>query len=273
MKAVSAVIITYNEAHNLKKSLPKLHWCNEIIIVDSGSQDDTIEVCKQFGCKIFYRKFEGYGMQKRFAVKQAKNDWVICLDADEILSNELVDEIMTEMLKPKADGYLIPMNFFFMGKEFKHGKESWRFFMRLFNKNKGNFNIDKVHEKIELDGNTQKLKNLIYHHSYTSYTQYFEKFNKYSSFGAEAGFQKRKTRSVAMVICAIPLNFLKYYFLERNFLNGIKGFYWSVLNAFYHFVKYIKLREMYSNQPQAIIETMDFNSSIKLPSKLNDGSR
>ncbi|HVT84994.1 MAG TPA: glycosyltransferase family 2 protein [Chitinophagaceae bacterium] len=244
VKPVSAVIITLNEEHNLINSLPKLTWCDEIIIVDSGSNDRTLDICKDFGCKIFYRKFDGYGTQKQYAVSKAKNDWVLCLDADEVMSDALVEEIKKEMQAPQADGYFIPMTFVFLGKKFRHGKEGWRYFMRLFNKRSGNFNDYKVHEKIELKGNAKKLNNNIYHYSYHSLFQYFEKFNRYSSYGALMAFQRGKRKSLFAIITAVPLNFFKYYFLELNFLNGLSGFYWSALNAFYHFAKYIKIREL-----------------------------
>ncbi len=244
MQPLSTVIITCNEENNLRRSLPQLTWCDEIIVVDSGSTDNTLEVCKKFGCKIFHRQFDGYGAQKQFAVSLAKNKWILCLDADEVLSDELVEEMKEEMKHPEADGYLIPMTFVFMGKKFRYGKEAWRYFLRLFNKEAGNFNDLKVHEKIVLRGQQKKLKNNILHYSYRSITQYFAKFNKYSSYGAEMACQQGKTRSLLMVVLAIPLNFLKYYFLELNMLNGVSGFYWSVFNAFYHFVKYIKIREL-----------------------------
>jgi glycosyltransferase involved in cell wall biosynthesis len=230
--------------------LPKLTWCDEIIIVDSGSTDNTLEVCRKFGCSIYHRKFEGYGMQKQFAVSLAKNKWVLCLDADEVLSNELVDEIREEMNNPSADGYLIPLTFVFMGKEFRYGKEAWRYFLRLFNKESGNFDDSKVHERIILGGKQKKLKNNILHYSYRNISQYFNKFNKYSSYGAEMAFYQGKNRSLFMVVLAIPLNFLKYFILELNILNGLSGFYWSVFNAFYHFVKYIKIREFHAKMKE-----------------------
>lgn len=248
MQPVSAVIITLNEEHNLLKSLPQLSWCDEIIIVDSGSTDKTLQICKDYGCKIFYKKFDGYGAQKQFAVAKAKNDWVLCLDADEVMSDALVEEMKEEMKDPKAEGYFIPMTFVFLGKKFRYGKEGWRYFMRLFNKKSGNFNNYKVHEKIELKGNAKKFSNNIYHYSYRNLFQYFEKFNKYSSYGAMMAYQRGKKKSVFAVVFAVPLNFFKYYFIELNFMNGLSGFYWSVLNAFYHFAKYIKLRELYQNK-------------------------
>lgn len=250
MQSLSTVIITCNEENNLQRSLPKLTWCDEIIIVDSGSTDNTLEVCKKYGCKIYHRQFDGYGAQKQFAVSLASNNWVLCLDADEVLSDGLVDEIKEEMKNPSAAGYLIPMTFVFMGKEFRYGKEAWRYFLRLFNKEAGTFNDRKVHEKIVLNGQQKKLKNNILHYSYRNITQYFNKFNKYSSYGAEMAYQQGKTRSLLMIVLAIPLNFLKYYFVELNILNGICGFYWSVFNAFYHFVKYIKIREYHAKMEE-----------------------
>jgi glycosyltransferase involved in cell wall biosynthesis len=248
MANVSAVIITYNEAVNIRRTLGQLWWCNEIIVVDSFSTDTTVDICRQYGCKVYQRSFDGYGAQKQYAVSLAQNDWVLCIDADEVLTDKLVDEMRKEMLQPAADGYLVPMRFVFMGKEFRFGKESWRHFLRLFNKQTGNFNYRKVHEKIELNGSTKKLTNNILHYSYRDISQYFDKFNRYSSYGAEMSYEKGKKRSLALIVCAVPLNFLKYYFIELNFLNGLSGFYWSVFNAFYHFVKYIKTREMYQQQ-------------------------
>ena len=250
MQLLSTVIITCNEEHNLRRSLPKLTWCDEIIVVDSGSTDNTLDICKKFGCKTYHRKFDGYGSQKQYAVSLARNKWVLCLDADEVLSDELVKEIQEELEHPSAEGYLIPLTFVFMGKQFRYGKEAWRYFLRLFNKEAGNFDDRKVHEKIILEGTQQKFKNNILHYSYQNISQYFNKFNKYSSYGAEIACRQGKNRSVFMIVLAVPLNFLKYYFLELNILNGLSGFYWSAFNAFYHFVKYIKIREYYAKMEE-----------------------
>lgn len=236
MQLLSAVIITCNEEHNLHRSLPKLTWCDEIIVVDSGSTDNTINICRKYGCKIFHRPFDGYGSQKQYAVSLAKNKWILCLDADEVLSDALVSEIQEVMKAPAAEGYLIPMSFVFMGKKFKHGKEAWRYFLRLFNKEAGTFNNRIVHEKIILKGTQLKLKNNILHYSYRNISQYFNKFNKYSSYGAEIAWQEGKRRSLLAIVLAVPLNFFKYYIIELNFLNGVSGFYRSTFNAFYHSV-------------------------------------
>jgi glycosyltransferase involved in cell wall biosynthesis len=241
---VSAVIITYNEEQQIERTLSKLHWCDEIIIVDSYSTDRTVEICYSKRCKVLFRHFDGYGSQKQFAVSQAKNDWVLCVDADEELTDELVQEVigLTEADK-QYSGFAFRMNLVFLGKEFLHGKESGRYFLRLFNRQKGGITADKVHEGIHVEGPVKKLNHIVRHYSYTSIYQYLEKFNRYTRFAAEMGKRKGKHRSTFIIILAIPFNFTKYYLLERNFLNGLKGFYWSVFSTFYHFVKYAKINE------------------------------
>ncbi|OQP66547.1 hypothetical protein A3860_13785 [Niastella vici] len=242
---VSAVIITFNEERNIEKTLSKLYWCNEIVIVDSYSTDNTVDICKRYGCRIFSRHFEGYGSQKQFAVSKAVNDWIICIDADEVLSNELVEEIsqFTELDTAYA-GYSIPMNLVFLNKEFKYGKESGRYFLRMFNRKRGGFTSDKVHEGIQVNGPVKKANHIIRHYSYHSIDQYLEKMNRYSSYSAAMANNKGSNKSTCSVLLSIPLNFVKYYLLERNFLNGAQGFYWSMLSSFYHFVKYVKIKEL-----------------------------
>lgn len=247
---VSAVIITYNEEHNIRRTLSQLYWCDEVVIVDSYSTDNTIAICQEFGCQIYSKKFEGYGEQKRFAVSLASNDWVLCIDADEVLTDKLIWEITEELSAGTTySGFSIPMNLVFLNKEFVHGKESGRYFLRLFNRLHGGFTADKVHESIKVEGQVKKLKHTIRHYSYSSLTQYLEKFNRYTSYSAEMSFNKGKKRSVFEVVFSLPFNFFKYYFLELNFLNGLKGFIWSVFSTCAHFTRYIKLRELQQKVP------------------------
>lgn len=243
---VSAVLITYNEEKNIVRTLSKLSWCDEIVIVDSGSTDKTVAICQDFGCTIYTKAFNGYGEQKRFAISKASNDWILCLDADEVLSDQLVEEIKEKLSNAEGyEGFAMPMNLIFLDKEFRYGKESGRHFLRLFNKNKGTFTEDKVHESIKLEGAVLKLRNYIYHYSYTSLNQCLEKCNRYSSLSAEMAYSKGKNKSILAILFGLPFNFFKYYLLERNFLNGIEGFYWSVFSSYYHFAKYVKLKELH----------------------------
>lgn len=137
-----------------------------------------------------------------------------------------------------------PMNLVFLGREFRHGKESQRYFLRLFNRQAGNYNQALVHEKLELKGKTGRLHKKMLHYSYANLRQWNEKCERYSSLSACEAVKKGKKKSILAVLMALPYYFFRYYFLERNFLNGLEGFYWSALNAQYHFLKYVKIREL-----------------------------
>jgi glycosyltransferase involved in cell wall biosynthesis len=238
---VSVVIIAKNEADNLRLSLPRLHWCDEIIVVDDNSIDNTAEVAKEFGAKIFQRTFDGFGTQKRFAVAKANNDWVLNIDADEVLSDALIAEIQQLEATQNCNAYNIPIRHVFLGRIFMHGKESAYKHLRLFNKQYGNFDEAEVHEKVQVSGSILNLKEVILHYSYKNLSHYFTKFNQYTDIGAQKLKAKGKTRSLIGCILGFPVYFIKHYFVYRNFLNGWQGFVWSYLNAWYHTVKYLKL--------------------------------
>lgn len=243
---VSAVIITLNEEAIIAETLSKLWWCDEIIIVDSGSTDKTVAICEQHGCSVFFRHFNGFGAQKNFGVSKAKNNWILCIDADEILSEPLIDEMRAELGKPQIEyaAFSVPRNLVFMNKIFEHGKESGSSLIRLFDKTKGGWDGAVVHEKVSVEGVVKILKNKILHYSYHDYSQFVHKINLYSSLGAKKLLSKKSTKGKALITLAIPFNFFKYYVVDRNFLNGYRGFVWSVFNTFYHFVKHLKLGEL-----------------------------
>jgi hypothetical protein len=174
-----------------------------------------------------------------------KNDWILSLDADEVLSDELIQELINlELQDSTISGYEIPVRHVFMGREFLHGKESYYPHVRLYDKQKGSYNAHDVHEKIEVEGNVGRLKNVIIHYSYRNLAHYFEKMNDYTNRGAEKLFKQHKSRSIASIFFLAPFYFCKHYFLNQNFRNGIPGLVWSYLNAWYHTSKYLKLYEL-----------------------------
>jgi len=247
--SISVIIIAKNEADNLQLSLPKLHWCDDIVLVNDNSTDNTVEIASQFGCKIFNRTFDGFGTQKQFAVSKAKHQWVLNIDADEVLSDELIKEILAIDFKNGLTvGYTIPIRHVFLGKVFLHGKESNFKHLRLFNKLSGNFDEAKVHEKVRINGPIRDLKNVVLHYSYKDLKHYFDKFNQYTSIGAIKLKDKGKQRSLLLSVTSFPFYFLKHYFVYRNFMNGKAGFIWSYLSAWYHVVKYLKLHELNSKR-------------------------
>ena len=238
---ISAVIIAKNEADNLQLSLPRLSWCDEIIVIDDNSTDPTADIAQSFGAKVYQRTFDGFGTQKRYGVSMAKNDWILNIDADEVLSDELINELKNLNSDNSCHAYNIPIRHVFLGKIFMHGKESAYQHLRLFNKNFGNFDEATVHEKVKVSGSVLSLKNVILHHSYKNLSHYFTKFNHYTDTGAKKLKDKGKRRSLIACVLGFPVYFIKHYFIYGNYLNGWQGFVWSYLNAWYHTVKYLKL--------------------------------
>ena len=135
-----------------------------------------------------------------------------------------------------------------MNKVFKYGKELNCTRIRLFNKKWGNWDGAVVHEKVVVNGNVKQLKGKILHYSYSSYSEFLKKIDLYSALGAKKLLNKKSRKSKLVMILGIPFNFFKYYFIDRNFLNGFQGFTWSVLNSLYHFIKYLKLQELRQRQ-------------------------
>tara|TARA_R110002051_G_scaffold271361_1_gene331699 strand:- start:52 stop:822 length:771 start_codon:yes stop_codon:yes gene_type:complete len=251
---ISVFIITYNEERILDKCLNKLSWVDEIVIVDSGSTDATLEICKKYDVKVFHKDFNGFGEQKQFALEQTSNEWVLSLDADEILSDELIIEIQSAIKNNSAiKGYYIKRKHVFLGKIFNYGHESKQYILRLFKKSNGRFNGLKVHEEIILDGETTKLTSDFLHFTTRSLDSYVEKLNKYAAIYAEGKYLNSKKYSILEIFIKVKFEFLKKYIIELNFLNGKEGFYWSYLAAYYSGLKYIKTNEQYKEVKKQLL--------------------
>jgi glycosyltransferase involved in cell wall biosynthesis len=245
---ISVVIITFNSEFALEKVLTAVSWANEIIIVDSGSTDNTLEIARKFGINVIYHKFEGYGTQKHFACSLAKNDWVLSIDDDEVVTESLKKELETiDFLKTEYSGFKLPISLVFLGKLLKYGGEYKKLHLRFFNKNKGNWNQSGVHEGVELTGKIGQLNEQILHYSYANLHDYFAKFNNYTSIAAQSLFDQNKTVSSFKVLTRFPLSFLKNYLIKGSILDGYPGFLWTLLSAIYTVVKYAKLKELNRN--------------------------
>ncbi len=241
---ISISIITFNEEKIIAKCLEKLSWADEVVVVDSGSTDKTVEICKQFNAKVIYNRFENFGLQKQFALKQTINDWVLSLDADEILSDKLITEILNHNFISDYVGYKIARTHVFLGKIFKYGSENKKPILRLFNKKTGNFNQNKVHESIVVSGKIGNFDNEMLHYTVFDIETAFQKQIKYSSLSAELLFENGKRTTVFKPILKIPFEFIRVYFIQLNLMNGYQGFVWSILCSFGSFLKYAKLLEL-----------------------------
>lgn len=244
MQKISAVLITLNAEERLDETLRALAWCDEIVVVDSGSTDRTLDICQHHPCRIVHRDFDCYGLQKQFAVDLARHQWVLSVDADEIVSDTLRKEIQAVLRLPSIPhvGYKVSIPLIFLGTRL-HSEASKRF-LRFFNKRYGTFDDASVHEKVRLTGSVGVLNGEMLHYSYKDLDTFFLKFNRYTSLAAESLHSKNKSTSFAHVILKCPVSFLKVYFLKGCFKNGIPGFLWAFLSSIYPVVKYAKLWEL-----------------------------
>lgn len=248
---LSAVIITLNEADKIRGCIRSVDFCDEILIVDSGSTDNTAAIASDLGARVIQQDWLGYGPQKQFAVNQAKNDWVLCLDADEIISQELRHSITAlNMDTTIASGFKMPRRNHFLGKALKHGEGYPDYSLRLFNKNAGQWSNDKVHEGVKITGDIEKITGDLLHFSADDITTYLHKQNRYTQLQAKAMYSSGKRCSPMKCFSSPLLRFIKFYFLRRGFMDGLPGFIHISIGCFNAFAKYAKLIELQKSSGQ-----------------------
>jgi len=246
MHKISAVIITHNEEARIRLTLESVKWCDEVVIMDSNSTDTTIDICKEYSnCKIFFQPFLGYGLQKELAVEKASNDWVLSLDADEVVTDALRKEIQTILSERdiQSSGFYVPITLIFMNKLFRYGSEHKNMHLRLFNKTEGDYDTKSLHETVHVKGFAPELNSEILHDSYRDIHHYLEKLNHYTTIYADEAFKRGKHVSKFMSIFRFTFELIRQYFIKLNFLNGYAGAVWSLFSASYVFVKLIKIEE------------------------------
>jgi glycosyltransferase involved in cell wall biosynthesis len=246
MHKISIVIITYNEEARIRPTLESIKWCDEIIVVDSCSTDSTVDICNEYSnCKVYTQPFLGYGLQKKLAVEKASNNWVLSLDADEVVTDDLrkeIESVLSKSIIPDF-GFYVPITLIFMGKVFRYGAENKCMHLRFFDKSKGNFDTENVHEAVQIDGATSNLNNEILHYSYIDIHHYLKKLNEYTSIYANDALKRGKKVSRFTSVLRFIFEFFRQYFIKLNFLNGYAGFVWSVFSSSYVFIKLVKLYE------------------------------
>lgn len=242
---LTLVVITKDVEKSLAKCLSSASWIPNKIVVDSGSQDKTVEIAKKFGATVIEQEWLGFGPQKFFAVSKAKTNWVLCLDADEFLSTELSTSIKSLFNNEQlCEGYVFARRNKFLGRFLSHGEGYPDWNLRLFNKNSAQWSDDLIHEKVVPHDNNfsiGKLKGDLMHESGESIGKYIEKQNKYTSIQAQAMIKQNKRVSIWKLFLS-PLNrFCKYYFFKFGFMDGLAGFVHISIGSFFVFVKYLKV--------------------------------
>jgi glycosyltransferase involved in cell wall biosynthesis len=250
MEKLSAIIITHNEEQNIAATIDAA-WkvADEIIVVDSGSTDNTKAICIEKGVTFITQTWLGFGRQRNFAVTQAENDYILVLDADEVLDNDLIDSI----LQLKKEGYtqqiylLKRLNFYY-GKFIRHGMENPDIKARLYHRSFAKWNDKLVHEDLEFRPylKTILLKGYLLHYTYRSVSEHFIKMDKYSSLSAEEYFRTgKKNPGFAKLMLSPLFTFIKAFILRRGFLDGWRGWLLAILHANTTLQKYAKLKMIY----------------------------
>ena len=248
MPTISAIIIAKNEARDIQACIKSVLWMDEIIVVDNGSTDETQNICKKYTPKLQFFSTDdwpGFGKQKNRALALANSDWVFSLDADEIVTPELHQEIIISTKSNNFNSYKIPRSNYFLGREMKYclnKKDDAP--IRLFKKNHGKFSDDLIHERILIDGNIGCLQHHLLHYPFYDLEELMEKCNSYSSLGAKKLFTKKVKPSISKAIFHSLWIFIRLYILKKGILDGWPGFLIALSGAEGTFYKYAKLREL-----------------------------
>jgi glycosyltransferase involved in cell wall biosynthesis len=240
---LTVTVITKNEAFNLLPALHSVSWADEIVVVDSGSTDETAAIARQFTPRVIERSFRGYGEQKNYAASVARNDWILSLDADERLSPPLVREIRDLLeQEPPARGYRIPRVTFHLGRWIRTTDWYPDFQLRLYDRRAGRWSERLVHESVQLEGRPGQLRGELLHYPYRTLAAHLETIDRYTTLAAEQMHRDGARPGVVSMAVHPPLAFLRNYILRRGLLDGAVGLKISALNAYYVYLKFAKAR-------------------------------
>lgn len=249
-KKISAFIVCFNEESKIERCLSSVSWCDEIVLVDSGSTDRTIEIAQKYSPKIFTRPWPGYVAQKAFGLELCTSEWVLNLDADEEVSPELRDEIQELLAQDdgSTNGWYINRVVFFLGKWWRKGTWYPEYRLRLCRRSKTTWGGRDPHEKAIVEGNTKKLSGELRHYTYANITHQVQTLNNYALQAARAMNATGKKPSIAKIFLHPPIRFIKSYLFKRGYREGLPGLIVAVLESGYVFLKYVKLWEI-NRQP------------------------
>ena len=248
MLSLSVVIITKNEQANLPRCLASVSWADEIIVVDSGSTDDTREIAWEAGATVHETEWRGFGPTKAFGVSKATSNWVLSLDADEEVSPDLADEIRDMLsIGTNCHGFDMPRRTRFLGRWISHCGWYPDRILRLFERAHGEIDDVQVHESVVVEGAVGHFSSDLLHHSYPTLEHYFTKSNRYTTLGAETAYRKGQKAGLGNIVLRPLASFVSHYFVRQGFRDGLQGFFISVFSAIAVMTKYAKLRAMYQN--------------------------
>jgi len=243
-ETVTGLVLTYNGERLLEKCLKSLDFCDEILVVDSDSSDRTREIAEACGARIIVNPWPGPVAQFKLALSEITTTWVVSLDQDEYLTDELRDNIITKLSKKEhVAGYYTPRSSFYFNRFMKHSGWYPDYLFRVFRSGQMEVTASGAHYHFKPRGETAKLSGDILHHPYDSFQQHMEKINYYAEEGAAALREKGKSGGMLNALLHAKIRFIKIYFLKLGFLDGKAGFCNALAGYYYTFQKYIRVDE------------------------------
>lgn len=243
---LSIMIICQNEESHIEDCLKSIKFADEIVIVDSGSTDTTLDICAKYTDLIYHQEWLGMNKQKAFTLSKTNGDWVLNIDADERVTPELEQEIkgiVADQNNP-VDGYYIPRKAYYLGKWLDYGGWTPDYKLRLFKKGRGNWQGIDPHDQVVVDGKTVKLKNPILHYSFCDLSDHLFRINQYTSTAAEELNKKNKKAGFSTITLHWFFAFIKSFFLKKGYKEGTRGLIQAILISTGVALKYAKLWEI-----------------------------
>ena len=246
---ITAIIPTLNEEFNIEDAIKSVSFADEIIVIDSFSDDDTVNLAKKHNVRILQREFDNFSSQKNYAIDLAKHNWIYILDADERVNEVLKNEILSAIQSSNdLVGFYIYRAFYFFDRKINYGGWQRDKVIRLFRKDKCKYDGKLVHELVKYEGEISFLKNKIEHYSYQNYDYYSSKLDQYTSLQAEELFRKKRRVNAYHVTIKPIYRFFSHYILRFGFLDGFPGFVLANQQAYGVFTRYVKLWLLYKNK-------------------------
>ncbi len=250
-KEITALVLTHNCIDTIERCLNSVAWCDEILVVDSGSDDGTRVVVNKFATRVLEHPYENYIEQNNWAIPQAKHEWVLSVDSDEVVTPELRDEILRLLEDgPDCNSYTMDRENYFMGHPVPHclSGDTER---RLFLREKAHFPAQRVHANPEVEGPSRHLKGKLLHFSFRSFSQYMPKLDQLADRAAHDRAQRINKVGAFHLLCRPFGRFIRQYILKGGFLDGRPGLVFCLLSSFSSFLKYARLWEIIENKKKA----------------------
>jgi glycosyltransferase involved in cell wall biosynthesis len=239
---ISVIITTFNEEINIEDCIRSVLWADEILVVDSNSTDRTVELARRHPVRLLQRQYFGSAAQKNWSMDRVENDWVLILDADERLTEDLALEILHLLVEgPQFYGYFLRRRNIVLGKVIRHSGWSTDKVIRFFHRAHGRYPDRRVHADLDIEGPTPVLRNSLLHFTFRSLDQYWEKLRNYAEWGAAQGFREGRQAGLLEIAGRPIWRFVRTYFVQLGFLDGLHGLVVCGLQAFGSFLKYARL--------------------------------